>query len=253
MNDQDRLNSLVEREKITWMIHNAAFLSATAEKNLKAALKLNCDGLHNVLDTALHYKMRVLIPSSIAAFGPSTPLDNTPDLTIQRPTSVYGIGKLYVELLGEYYNLKKGNYLHIVCFIMLGVDFRSLRYPGIISYKTLPGGGTTDYAVDIFYYALRGQSYQCYLDANENLPMMYMPDCIKSTVDLMEASNEKLKQRVYNVTAFSFTPAQITKAIQKYIPSFNVTYKIGMFFVTILTITRSSSSILGCLLAQLLE
>jgi len=134
---------------------------------------------------------------------------------IQRPTTVYGIGKLYVEVLGEYYNLKRG------------LDFRSLRYPGIISYKTAPGGGTTDYAVDIFYYALRGQKYECYLKPDQALPMMYMDDCIKCTVDLMEADNSKLKNRVYNVAAVSFTPAQITKAIQKYIPSFEVTYKIG--------------------------
>lgn len=195
------------------MIHNAAFLSASAEKNPKAALKLNTTALHNVLSIAEQHKVKVLIPSSIAAFGPDTPLNNTPDFTIQRPRGIYGIGKVYVELLGEYYQQKRG------------VDFRSLRYPGIISWKTAPGGGTTDYAVDIFYSALRGQEYNCYLKPDTELPMMYMPDCIKATIDLLLAKPEDLKHRTYNVTSFSITPKLLHQAIQKYLPKFTINYK----------------------------
>ena len=174
---------------------------------------MNVGGLHNTLELARKYNLRIFIPSSIAAFGPTTPLDNTPDVTIQRPTTVYGIGKVYCEHLGEYYNLK------------YGVDFRSLRYPGIISSKTLPGGGTTDYAVDIYYYALRGQPYECFLEENEELPMMYMPDCINSTIELLEADPSKLTQRTYNVNAMNFSPKHIAESIRKYIPGFKITYK----------------------------
>lgn len=210
--DGTRLEDIVKGERITWLIHNAAFLSATAERHVKAALQLNCEGLHNVLRVGHEQRCRVFVPSSIAAFGRSTPLDNTPDFTIQRPESIYGIGKMYAELLGEYYHTKRG------------LDFRSLRYPGIISYKTLPGGGTTDYAVDMFFYALRGEHYECYLTPDVYLPMMYMPDCIKATVDLMEASAEALQHRVFNVTSFSFTPSQLADTIRKYVPSFSVSY-----------------------------
>ncbi len=211
--DPIRLNDIVKNEKIDWLIHNAAFLSAAAERHPNAALQLNTLGLHNVLNAALENNCRVMVPSSIAAFGPSTPLDNTPDFTIQRPISIYGIGKLYAELLGEYYTLKRG------------LDFRSLRYPGILSYKTLPGGGTTDYAVWMFLYALRGEHFECYIEKDTPLPMMYMPDCINATISLMEAPTESLKYRTYNVTAFSFTPEQLTNAIKKYVPSFSVSYK----------------------------
>lgn len=144
------------------MIHNAAFLSASSEKQPKAALKLNTNGLHNVLSVAEQYKLKVFIPSSIAAFGPDTPLKQTPDFTIQRPRGIYGIGKVYVELLGEYYNMKRS------------VDFRSIRYPGVISWKTAPGGGTTDYAVDIFHSALKGKVYDCYLKPDSELPVRYI-------------------------------------------------------------------------------
>jgi threonine 3-dehydrogenase len=211
----EALHQFVKREEITWIIHNAAFLSAVAERNLPAALKLNTEGLHNILECARQNKCKVLVPSSIAAFGPTTPLDNTPNTTIQRPTGIYGIGKVYAEMLGEYYYNK------------LGVDFRSLRYPGIISWKTLPGGGTTDYSVEMFYYAIEGKPYECFLapDAKSRLPMMYMPDCIKATIGLLEAPDERLKNRVYNVTAFNITPKDLEIAIKKYIPDFQVTYK----------------------------
>jgi threonine 3-dehydrogenase len=211
-NDEDRLESIVKNEKITWLIHNAAFLSATSEIFPKQALKLNTQGLHNVMSIAEQYKLKVFVPSSIAAFGPDTPLVKTPDFTVQRPRGIYGIGKVYAELLGEYYFQKRG------------VDFRTLRYPGIISWKTLPGGGTTDYAVDIFHAALKGKVYDCYLKPDTELPMMYMPDCIKATVDLLEADPARLTHRTYNVTSFSVTPKILHAAIQKVIPSFKIQY-----------------------------
>jgi len=236
VNDKKKLNRIVEQHKITTIIHNAAFLSATAEKNVEDASELNTIGLHNVLSVAADHsstnhnnhtttnhtnqqqqQMKVFVPSSIAAFGPTTPLEFVPDVTIQRPTTVYGIGKVYAELMGEYYALKKH------------VDFRSLRYPGIISWKSPPGGGTTDYAVWMFYYALRNEPYECYLKPDQPLPMMYMPDCIKATVDFLFHVDSQLldqkSQRTYNVTSFSFTPRQLEQAIKKYIPGFTVTYK----------------------------
>jgi threonine 3-dehydrogenase len=213
--DRKRLQRLVDKYGVTTVIHNAAFLSATAEKMVEDALELNTAGLHNVLAVAANNNLRVFVPSSIAAFGPTTPLDLVPDLTIQRPTTVYGIGKVYAELLGEYYAEK------------LGIDFRSLRYPGIISWKSPPGGGTTDYAVHMFYYALEQQPYECYLNPDQPLPMMYMPDCIRATIDfIFKVPQSQLKnQRTYNVTSFSFTPKQLENAIKKYIPNFTVTYK----------------------------
>jgi threonine 3-dehydrogenase len=212
--DYKRLQKLVEKHKVTTIIHNAAFLSATAEKNVDDACELNTIGLHNVLSIGAKHRLKVFVPSSIAAFGPTTPLEFVPDVTIQRPTTVYGIGKVYAELMGEYYALK------------MGVDFRSLRYPGIISWKSPPGGGTTDYAVWMFYYALRNEPYECYLKPDQRLPMMYMPDCIKATIDFIFRvdQNKLTKQRTYNVTSFSFTPRELENAIKKYIPNFTVTY-----------------------------
>jgi threonine 3-dehydrogenase len=208
----NQIRNLVKNNQITWLIHNAAFLSAIAERNVEAACKLNTEGVHNVLSIAKEFGCRVMIPSSIAAFGPSTPLHDTPQITIQRPTGIYGIGKVYAELMGEYYNKNHG------------VDFRSLRYPGIISWKTLPGGGTTDYAIEIFHSALKGEKYKCFLSPDVRLPMMYMHDCLKCTVDLMCAENEKLKHRTYNITSFNITPNELYLAIKKYIPSFEIEY-----------------------------
>ncbi|MFW9909708.1 MAG: NAD-dependent epimerase/dehydratase family protein, partial [Candidatus Thorarchaeota archaeon] len=156
---------------------------------------------------------QVMIPSSIAAFGPSTPRENTPNDVIMRPTTAYGVSKVFIELWGEYY-VKR-----------YGLDFRSLRYPGIISSETMPGGGTTDYAVEIFYEALKNKRYTSFLDMGTYLPMMYMPDCIKCTIDLIEAPIEKLIHRSYNITAMSFAPEEIAAEIKKHIPEFEIAYE----------------------------
>eukprot|EP01080_Neovahlkampfia_damariscottae_P009516 gene9516-1723_t len=211
VNDETRLEGIVKREKITWILHLAAFLSAAAETHLSASLKLNSTGLHSVLDVAEKYNLRVYVPSSIAALPPT---EDTPNIAIQRPRGIYGIGKVYAELLGEYYCYKRN------------VDFRSIRYPGIISYLTEPGGGTTDYAVDIFYSALKGETYKCYLKPDSRLPMMYMEDCIDATIRLLEAPTDSLNYRTYNISAYSFTPVELTKAIQKHLPDFKISYEI---------------------------
>jgi threonine 3-dehydrogenase len=211
MNFNDFCKIIVDHN-INWIIHNSSLLSAAGELNPTAAMELNIKGLQNALEISKKYNLRIFAPSSIAAFGPSTPKIMTPDLTLMRPTTIYGITKVYLELLGEYY------------FKKYGVDFRSLRYPGIISSETPPTGGTTDYAVEIFYEALKYEKYTCFLKKDTALPMMYMPDCLKATQQLLEAKSENLSQRVYNVTAFSFTPEQISKEIQKYLPSFTIQY-----------------------------
>jgi len=198
---------------IDWIIHNASLLSATGERQPQYALKVNLVGLQNILELARQNNIRVLAPSSIAAFGPTTPKILTPDITIMRPNTIYGITKLHLELLGEYYTQK------------CGLDFRSLRYPGIISSKTEPGGGTTDYAVEIFYQALKTGRYECFLNGQTNLPMMYMPDCLDATIALLTEPAENLKQRTYNVTSVSFTPEQLAAEIKKRIPHFEITYK----------------------------
>ena len=213
--DKDGLANLVKREKITQVYNLAALLSATAEKNIKFAWQLSIDGLFNVLDLAKEGLIKkVFWPSSIAVFGPTTPKENTPQNTIVEPNTVYGIGKQAGEQWCNYYNQK------------FGVDVRSIRYPGLIGYKSLPGGGTTDYAVDIFYEALRKCSYECFLSENSTLPMMYMEDAIRATVSIMEAPKEQIKIRTsYNLAGFSFSPADLAVAIKKHIPDFEISYK----------------------------
>lgn len=213
--DKDGLANLVKREKITQVYNLAALLSATAEKNIKFAWQLSIDGLFNVLDLAKEGLIKkVFWPSSIAVFGPTTPKENTPQNTIVEPNTVYGIGKQAGEQWCNYYNQK------------FGVDVRSIRYPGLIGYKSLPGGGTTDYAVDIFYEALRKGSYECFLSENSTLPMMYMEDAIRATVSIMEAPKEQIKIRTsYNLAGFSFSPADLAVAIKKHIPDFEISYK----------------------------
>ena len=213
--DKDGLANLVKREKITQVYNLAALLSATAEKNIKFAWQLSIDGLFNVLDIAKEGLIKkVFWPSSIAVFGPTTPKENTPQNTIVEPNTVYGIGKQAGEQWCNYYNQK------------FGVDVRSIRYPGLIGYKSLPGGGTTDYAVDIFYEALRKGSYECFLSENSTLPMMYMEDAIRATVSIMEAPKEQIKIRTsYNLAGFSFSPADLAVAIKKHIPDFEISYK----------------------------
>jgi nucleoside-diphosphate-sugar epimerase len=192
----------------------AALLSGTAEKNPDFAWKLNMEGLFTILDLAKegHIK-KVFWPSSIAVFGPTTPPDDTPQVTIMEPTSVYGISKQAGERWCEYYANK------------FNIDIRSIRYPGLISYTTEPGGGTTDYAVDIFYKAKAGEKFTCFLSEDTRLPMMYMEDAIRATVDLMEAELEKIKVRSsYNLSGVDFTPAELTNEIKKHIPSFEIEY-----------------------------
>ncbi len=209
-----QLHQLLVDLDIDIIIHNASVLSAVGEKNPQLAYRTNVEGAYNVLEAGRILKLdQVMIPSSIAAFGPSTPKENTPNDVIMRPTTMYGVTKVFIELLGEYYTQR------------FGVDFRSLRYPGIISSEAAPGGGTTDYAVEIFYEALKNKRYTSFLAKDAALPMMYMPDCLKATIDLIEADASKLKHRSFNVTAMSFTPEEIAAEIKKHIPDFEIEYK----------------------------
>jgi len=220
--NEPQLRGVFEGYEISWIIHLASMLSAVGEKNPNLAMKLNARGIEHVLElarTAKHTSgVRVFAPSTIAAFGPSTPRDNVPDLTIMRPTTIYGVTKVYLELLGEYYHRK------------FGVDFRSVRYPGIISAMAPPGGGTTDYAVEMYHEAAKsefmpaGHTFKCFLSADSALPMMYMPDCLEATVQLLETPKEKLKARVYNVQGMSFTPDQEYAVVKKYAPNLAITY-----------------------------
>ncbi len=213
--NRDRLFEIIKANDITQIYHLAALLSATGEKNPMWAWKLNMESLLYVLEAAKDLKLdKVYWPSSIAAFGPTTPKDNTPQDTIMDPTTVYGISKLGGERWCEYF------------FNKYAVDVRSLRYPGLIGYKTKPGGGTTDYAVDIYFKALETKSYECFLSENTYLPMMYMNDAVKATIDLMEAPAEKVKIRSsYNISSMSFCPADIASAIKQAIPEFTISYK----------------------------
>lgn len=217
--DRDALARLIEDEAITQVYQLAALLSATGEKAPLKAWTLNMDGLLNILEIARERKeggkpLKVFWPSSIAAFGPNTPNEATPQYTIMDPTTIYGISKLAGERLCEYYH---GKY---------GVDVRSIRYPGIISYKSPPGGGTTDYAIAIFHAALRGQTYECFLGPDTTLPMIYMPDAIRATIELMEAPAEQVAIRSsYNVAGVSFNPRELAAAIAAAVPGFEVAYK----------------------------
>ncbi len=213
--DKKQLADIVKKYDVDTVCHLASILSAAGEKNPQLAWDVNMVGLYNVLEIARVQKLtQVFWPSSIAVFGPETPRDRTPQNTIMIPRTVYGVGKVAGELLCNYY------------FEKFGVDTRSLRYPGIISSETPPGGGTTDYAVEIFYEAIKNKRYSCFLREDTVLPMMYMPDCIKSTVDLMEADPSKVKCRTsYNVTAMSFSAGELVKEIKKHVPEFTCEYK----------------------------
>ncbi|GIM49887.1 NAD-dependent epimerase/dehydratase family protein [Capnocytophaga stomatis] len=213
--DNARLEHLVEYYQITQIYHLAALLSAVGEKNPLFTWNLNMNGLLNVLEVARKKNLdRVYWPSSIAAFGVNTPKQNTPQETVTEPNTVYGITKVSGELWCQYY------------FQKYGVDVRSLRYPGLIGYKSLPGGGTTDYAVDIYHKAIAGEEFSCFLNENSYLPMMYMPDAIKATINLMDAPKEKVKIRTsYNVSALSFSPKEIYESIVKIIPDFKIKYE----------------------------
>jgi nucleoside-diphosphate-sugar epimerase len=209
------VDEVVRNYKVGTMYHLAAILSAVAEKDPQLAWNVNMIGLYNVLEVARKYECSVFTPSSIGAFGPSTPLNKTPQDTVQRPNTMYGVTKVAGELLCDYY------------FKRFGVDTRGVRYPGIISYKTLPGGGTTDYAVDIYYQAIKERKYTCYLKKGTYLDMMYMPDALKAAIDLMEANPTKLTHRnAFNVTAMSVAPEVIAAEIKKIIPEFTIDFKI---------------------------
>ncbi|MBA3900011.1 MAG: NAD-dependent epimerase/dehydratase family protein [Bacteroidetes bacterium] len=213
--DKEKLQEIVSRNGVTQIYLLAALLSATAEKNPAFGWKLNMESLFHVLDLAKEGKIKkVYWPSSIAVFGPTTLKSNTPQYSIAEPSTVYGISKLAGERWCEYYNQK------------FGVDVRGLRYPGLIGYKSAPGGGTTDYAVDIFHKAIKYGTYECFLSEDTKLPMMYMSDAIKATVDIMEAPAEDVKIRSsYNLCAMSFSPKEIAEEIKKHIPGFTITYK----------------------------
>ena len=217
--DDEALAQLVSSQDITQVYQLAAMLSATGEAAPLKAWKLNMDGLLNILEVARERgeagkPLKVFWPSSIAAFGPNTPQDATPQMAVMDPTSIYGISKLAGERLCEYYHLK------------YGVDVRSIRYPGIISYKSPPGGGTTDYAIAIFHAALRGERYECFLGPETTLPMIYMADAIRATIELMDAPAEKVKVRSsYNVAGVSFSPEELAAAIKAHVPRFAVSYK----------------------------
>ena len=213
--DCPKVQDTVKRHDVGTIYHLAAILSAVGERKPQLAWEVNMNGLYNILEAAREFGSAVFVPSSIAAFGPETPKFDTPQDTLQRPTSIYGVTKVAGELLCDYYHLR------------YGVDTRGVRYPGIISYETLPGGGTTDYAVDIFIEAIKNKKYSCFLKADSRLDMMYMPDAIKATIELMEADGASLKHRnAFNVTAFSFTPEELAAEIKKIIPEFEISYDV---------------------------
>lgn len=213
--DTKRLHEIIDNYQINQIYHLAAILSAKGESMPMQAWNFNMNSFFNVIEAAKEKSIdKVFFPSSIAAFGPTTPKYDTPQQTIMIPETVYGISKSCAEDWCNYFWLKNK------------LDIRSLRYPGIIGYQSMPGGGTTDYAVDIYHKAVKGEDFECFLKPDTMLPMIYMEDAIKATIHLMEAPVEKVKVRTsYNLAAISFTPAQITKSIQNFYPDFNVSYK----------------------------
>lgn len=212
---KDNVEGVVKEYGIDTIYHMAAILSVAGEENPWLAWDVNVNGTYNVLEVARENGLdRVFVPSSIAAFGPETPRDRTPQDTVLKPRTMYGLTKVSGELLSNYY------------FEKFGLDVRGVRYPGIISYKTPPGGGTTDYAVEIFHEAIKNGEYTCFLKEDSTLPMMYMPDCIKCTLDLMDADVSRLRHHGdYNVAAISFSPAELAEEIKKHIPDFVISYE----------------------------
>ncbi len=213
--DKTRLGEIIKKHNINIIYHLAAILSAAGEKNPSLCWDVNMNGLYNILEAARELKIKQIIcPSSIAVFGPETPCDNTPQETIILPKTMYGLTKAAGELVCDYYVAK------------FGIDVRGLRYPGLISYKTLPGGGTTDYAVEIFYEAIKNKSYTCFLKADTILPMMYMPDAIRGTIALSEADFSSLKHHSnFNFAGISFSCEELAAEITKRIPEFKIDYK----------------------------
>jgi len=213
--DGERMFELAKKHQVDTIMHLAALLSATAEAKPLLAWNLNMGGLVNALETARELNCQFFTPSSIGAFGPSTPKDNTPQDTIQRPTTMYGVNKVSGELLCDYYYQK------------FGVDTRGVRFPGLISYVAPPGGGTTDYAVDIYYKAIQDKAYTSYIGKGTYMDMMYMPDALNAIVGLMEADASKLIHRnAFNVTAMSIEPEDVAASIRKHIPEFKLSYEV---------------------------
>ncbi|MBN2260393.1 MAG: L-threonine 3-dehydrogenase [Clostridiales bacterium] len=213
--DANRISEITNKYKVDTVIHLAAMLSATGESNPQALWSVNMTGLYNMLEVARENKLAVFTPSSIAAFGPSTPKILTPQDTIQRPTTIYGVSKVAGELLCDYY------------FNKFGVDTRGVRYPGLISNGAMPGGGTTDYAVHIYYEALKNKKYTSYIAKGTKMDMMYMPDALDAIIQLIEADPSKLIHRnAFNITAMSFDPEGLKESIQKYIPEFQLEYDV---------------------------
>ena len=212
--NKDRLAALIRKYDVRQVYHLAAILSAKGEQNPKWAWEINMAGLFNILEVAREFNLRVFFPSSIAVFGGMTPRVNTPQYAVLQPETVYGISKVAGENWCQYFHQK------------YGVDVRSVRYPGIIGYQSLPGGGTTDYAVEIFHSAVKGETFQCFLEPDSRLPMMYMADAIRATLELMEAPGDNVKIRSsYNLAGTNFTPAEVAREIQKHIPEFKITYQ----------------------------
>jgi nucleoside-diphosphate-sugar epimerase len=211
----ETIEEMITKYDIDTVFHMAAILSAVGEKNPQLCWNVNMNGLINVLDLGLKYEMaRIIVPSSIAVWGPGVPLDDTPQETVLKPTTMYGVTKVCGELICDYYVQK------------FGLDVRGLRYPGIISHETLPGGGTTDYAVEIFYEAVDKGKYTCFVREDTRLPMMYMPDCIDGTIQLAEADFSNLKHHSdFNHAAMSFSAGELTAEIKKHLPGFQVTYE----------------------------
>lgn len=213
--DTKKMAEVVDKYNINTIVNLAAILSAVGEKNPALCWNINMNGLYNVLELGREKNLSIFTPSSIAVFGESTPADNTPQDTIMRPSTMYGVTKVSGELLCDYYNQK------------YGVDTRGVRFPGLISYDTLPGGGTTDYAVHIYYDALKKKEYTSFIDKGTKMDMMYMPDALNAIVTLMEADGEKLIHRnAFNITAMSFDPEEIAASIRKYIPGFVLNYQV---------------------------
>jgi len=212
--DKFFLRQLIQQEDVGQIYHLAGLLSAGGEKNPELAWDVNVNGLKNVLDLAAEFNLRLFWPSSIAVFGPTTPKEQTPQQTVLEPTTIYGVTKVTGELLCQYYHQR------------YGVDVRSLRYPGLIGYKMLPGDGTTEYAISIFYAALKKESYRCFLGADTTLPMMYMADAIRGTLELMAAPKEAITIRTgYNFSSVSFSPQDIYQEIVKHLPDFKIEYQ----------------------------
>ncbi len=211
--DDERLDQLIRQYQITTVYHLAAILSAKGEQNPRQAWQINMESLFNVLEAARQHGLQLFFPSSIAVFGDNTPRRETPQDTIMQPSTVYGISKVAGEQWCQYYHQK------------YGVDVRSVRYPGIIGYQSMPGGGTTDYAVDIYHKAVLGEPFECFLSAGTRLPMLYMDDAIRATIELMEAPAKQITVRTsYNLAGMSFSPAEVAAEINRHIPEFSISY-----------------------------